>query len=143
MRFRNRQPGSSIPEVNLVPMMDVLMSVLTFFIIISMGFTTQITADVELPEAGPAKVSENGAGARAEKTPDPLIIGLNAQNQILLANKPVNKEQMGEAILSYLTEKPDGVVVLKADRKLSYKQVEQILGEMQKIGGDRVSLALQ
>ncbi|MEM1311403.1 MAG: biopolymer transporter ExbD, partial [Cyanobacteria bacterium P01_H01_bin.153] len=36
---RRRSSDSKIPEVNLVPMMDVLMTVLTFFIIISMSLT--------------------------------------------------------------------------------------------------------
>ncbi|HAG79709.1 MAG TPA: biopolymer transporter ExbD [Cyanobacteria bacterium UBA12227] len=145
MRFRNHRKSSSIPEVNLVPMMDVLMSVLTFFIIISMSFSSQITADVELPQAstGQVKAGNSGGGVREEKSPDPLVIGLNNQGQILLANQPVDKTQMADKIISYLSEKPDGVVILKADRKLSYKKVEEILSEMQKLGGDRISLALQ
>ena len=35
MRSRNRQTHHKPPEVNLVPMLDVLMTVLTFFIILS------------------------------------------------------------------------------------------------------------
>ena len=145
MRFKHQKEYSSIPEVNLVPMIDVLMAVLTFFIIISMTFTSQLTANVNLPQAGTrqSQVGKNGAGVREEKTPDPLVIGLNQQGQILLANNPATKEQMAEKIVSYLTAKPDGIVILKADRKLSYKKVEELLLEMQKVGGDRVSLALQ
>ncbi|MEM6424137.1 MAG: biopolymer transporter ExbD, partial [Cyanobacteria bacterium P01_D01_bin.128] len=41
MRSRKQRPASRVPEVNLVPMMDVLMTVLTFFIIISMSLTGQ------------------------------------------------------------------------------------------------------
>lgn len=143
MGFKTRQNRSSVPEVNLVPMMDVLMSVLTFFIITSMSFTTQVTADIDLPEAGTSSTGKSGAGVREEKTPDPLVIGLNQKGEIVLGSQPIDQEQMAETMVSYLSEKPEGVVVLKADRKLSYQQVEQLLGEMQKVGGDRVSLALQ
>ena len=145
MRFKNHHKYSSIPEINLVPMMDVLMSVLTFFIIISMSFTTQITADVNLPQATtlPTNLGENGEGVRGDKTLNPLVIGLNQQGQILLADQPVNQQQMTDKIASYLKQNPQGVVILKADRKLSYKKVEELLNEMQKLGGDRISLALE
>jgi biopolymer transport protein ExbD len=44
---------------------------------------------------------------------------------------------------SYLAQNPQGVVLLSADRSLPYEQVVRVLGEMEAIGGDRISLALE
>ena len=98
MRFKNQQRGSSIPEVNLVPMMDVMMSVLTFFIITSMTLTGQRLTNVNLPGAG--------AGGSEQKAQEPLVVGLNRQREILLDNKAVSETQLAEKMQSYLAQNP-------------------------------------
>ena len=135
MRFNSQQKKSEMPEVNLVPMMDVLMTILTFFILIAMTLTTQQTVNVTLPSTS--------AGAVETKDPDPLIVGLNLQNEILLADKPVASSELGQKIQSYLAQNPKGVVILKADSKIPYEQVVKLLGTMRDMGGDRVSLAIE
>ncbi len=138
--MKARQPVSQVPEVNLVPMMDVLMSVLTFFIIVSMTFTGEQIAKVELPESG-----ERGAGSFAQIPEDKLqlTIGLNADGEVIFQSEAVDEEGLRSAMLDFLEEHPEGIVVLKADRQLDYQQVSQLLQTMGRIGGDRVSLAIQ
>lgn len=135
MRFKSQQKGSQMPEVNLVPMMDVILTVLTFFIIISMTLTgQQQSVDITLPSVD--------AGASNTQVPDPLVVGLNPQSQVLLNNQPVSDAQLSQQMQTYLVQNPKGAVILKADRKLPYEQVIQVLGKMRNIGGDRVSLAI-
>jgi biopolymer transport protein ExbD len=124
-----------MPEVNLVPMMDVLMSVLTFFIITSMNLTGQNIAGVSLPKTG--------SGATEQKATKQLVIGLNQQGEILLDNQTINQAELNQKIKSYLAENPQGIVILKGDRKLTYKQVSQFMRQMQTVGGDRVFLAIE
>lgn len=136
MRFKSQQKSSQMPEVNLVPMMDVIMTILTFFIIVSMTLTAEQGAvNVTLPSTG-------GAGVSKQKTPDPLVVSLNQQGQIFLENQPVSEAQLAVPIKAYLQQNPEGAVILKADKNLPYEKVLQLLGKMRDLGGDRVSLAI-
>ena len=136
MRFKSQHKSSQMPEVNLVPMMDVIMTILTFFIIISMTLTNRQNAvNVTLPSAG--------NGVSEQKAPDPLVVSLKPQGQLFLGNQPISEAQLVEPMKAYLQQHPQGAVVLNADRKLPYEQVVQLLGKMRDIGGDRVSLALE
>ncbi|WAL61668.1 ExbD/TolR family protein [Thermocoleostomius sinensis] len=137
MRFKHRQQGSDLPEVNLVPMMDVLMTVLTFFIIVSMTLRGQQLANVRLPE------TDGAGGVPAEETEATvtLVVGLNAENEILINNQPVTTTQLTQQIQQFLSENPQGMVLLKADRGLRFSQVSQVLKTMRDIGGSQVSLA--
>ncbi len=135
MRFKSQQKKSDMPEVNLVPMMDVLMTILTFFILIAMTLTTQQTVNVTLPSAS--------AGAVEVKEPDPLIVGLNLQSEILLDSKTVSQAELSQRMQSYLVQNPKGAVILKAADKIPYDQVVKLLGIMRDVGGDRVSLAIE
>lgn len=136
MRLNRPRPGSQIPEVNLVPMMDVLMTVLTFFIIISMTLTGQNIVSVDLPEA------ERGVGEGDEEI-EPFVVGLNAQGEILMAEESISLSELTGEVGAYLVENPDGIIRIKADRDLSYDEVENLLRTLQDIGGNRVSLAIE
>ena len=135
LKSRFRASTSQMPEINLVPMMDVLMTILTFFIIISMTLTAQQqSVNIDLPSTN--------AGANTVKTPDPLVVGLTNQGVLAIANNPVTDAQLSQQMQAYLQTNPNGEVVLQADKKLPYEQVVQVLGKMRDVGGDRVSLAI-
>jgi biopolymer transport protein ExbD len=135
MKFKSRDARSQMPEVNLVPMMDVIMTILTFFIIVSMTMTNFQAIDVALPSSQ--------SGTNNTKPADPLIVGLDRQGQILLEGKPSDRTQLAQQVSRYLQQNPKGTVVLKADQTIPYQQVVKILGVLREMGGDRVSLAIE
>lgn len=136
MRFKSKQKTSQMPELNLVPMMDVIMTILTFFIIVSMTLTNRQNAvNVTLPSAG--------SGLSEQKSPDPLVVSIDPQGKLFLGKDAITAEQLVQPMQAYLQKNPQGAVVLNADRKLPYEQVVQVLGKMRDIGGDRVSLAIE
>ena len=143
MRFRDRQTGSRIPTVNLVPMMDVLMTVLTFFIIISMSLTGQQLVNVALPGLGGANIRQPKNKPKSSLPLKTLVLGLNMKGDVLMDNKPVDNTRLAVNIQKYLAKNPKGKIVLKADRDLPYDKVAKLLERVSKIGGDRVSLAVE
>lgn len=137
MRFKSQRSSSDLPEVNLVPMMDVLMVVLTFFIIVSMTLTGKQLANVQIPQT-------DGAGVKSGDSNKPtLVIGLTPDNKIVLEDKPLDVNQLADEMQRFYTKNPEGIVLLKADRGLDYSKVVQLLRAMRDIGGDQVSLAIE
>lgn len=126
-----------MPEVNLVPMMDVLMTVLTFFILTSMTLTGERTAFLNLPGVG------TGVSEQKAPEPEPFEVGLNQQGEIVLEGKTISDAQLVETMQSYLAQNPQGSVILKADRELPYEKVEKLLKQISQIGGSNVSLAIE
>jgi biopolymer transport protein ExbD len=119
-------------------MLDVLMTVLTFFIIISMTLTGQQIPSLTLPLGGEASEPDP-----SDVESKPLIIGLNQDGQLLLEMQPVSQSEMAIEIQSYLLKNPEGMVILKADQALPYQDVLDVLRTLRDIGGDRVGLATQ
>ncbi len=139
MGYSRQNHQAPMTEVNLIPMMDVLMVVLTFFIIISMTLSTgQNVIGVNLPR------TDSGAkpSAQDDKAPEPLMVGMNMQGQIMIKNKPVEPAQLDTELQEYFQKSPEGVVVLQADKTLTYDKLAKILGQIRAIGGDRVALAV-
>jgi len=132
-----------MPEVNLIPMMDVIMTILTFFIIVSMTLTNSTgSVKVELPGG-------KGGAATGDKQPDRQIIKIDAQGQFYLvkstggAEIPATMAQLEPQIRAYLQQNPKGMVLINADRTLSYDKVIQVLTQLKAVGGDRVSLGFK
>ncbi|MEQ8464817.1 ExbD/TolR family protein [Coleofasciculus sp. E1-EBD-02] len=136
MRFRTQRTQSSIPSIQLIPMLNVIMGVLAFFVMTSMLLTTQEGVNVQLPN------TENTQTQPPEK-PTPLIVQLKSQGQLVIGNQSVSQEQLFEQIQTYLSQNPQGVIFLQADSQLPYEQVIQVLAQMRDVGGDRVSLAIE
>lgn len=139
-RRKRQRFQSQVPEVNLVPMMDVLMTVLTFFIIISMTLTGQQLADVRLPRSVEGVDREVGIQANSQ---DRMVVGLTQDGGLVLGEETLTFSQLAPHVRTYFAENPEGTLVLKADRELSYSEVAKLLGELRQIGGNRVSLAVE
>ncbi|MFP4121641.1 ExbD/TolR family protein [Coleofasciculus sp.] len=136
MRFRTQRTQSSIPSIQLIPMLNVIMGVLAFFVMNSMLLTTQEGVNVQLPN------TEN-TQTQPPENPTPLVVQLKSQGQLVIGNQSVSQEQLFEQIQTYLSQNPQGAVFLQADSQLPYEQVIQVLVQMRDVGGDRVSLAIE
>jgi biopolymer transport protein ExbD len=135
MKFKRGNHSNQLPEMNLVPMLDVLMTVLTFFIIVSMSLAIDKSVEVPLPNS-------QASPSPSQNELEPLVIALDKQG-IKIKDQPVPQPQLLPQIKAYLAQNPKGIAVLQADPKVPYEQVIQLLGEMKSVGGDRVSLAIE
>ncbi|MGJ3251210.1 MAG: ExbD/TolR family protein [Elainellaceae cyanobacterium] len=137
MRFKERHTNSSIPVINLIPMLNVMLGILAFFVMITMTLSTSQGIDVQLPS------DQQAAPLPDSQPPDPLIVQLTADGQILVEDQSISQSALEQQIQQYLAENEDGAVLITPDPQLPYEQVVRFLGDMRDIGGDRVSLALE
>jgi biopolymer transport protein ExbD len=136
MKLKNRGKRA-MPEVNLVPMMDVVMTILTFFIIVSMTLTSAKTVkEVSLP-------STDTKNATVEEPSEPFVVGVNRKGQMVVDDEPVDDVKLAQQVVEYLQKNPKGSVVLKADKNLNYEKVVQAIAVLRDVGGDKVSLAIE
>ena len=130
MRFKERR--NTLPTIDLIPMLNVMMSVLAFFVLVS---TLLATAPEGLDVVLPSEEEANAVGTS-------MLVTLNAENQILIENQPVGEELMPQ-IQAYLSANAEGVVILVAEPEVTYERVIQLLAQMREVGGDRVFLGLE
>jgi biopolymer transport protein ExbD len=142
MRFRaQRHQQNQMPEVNLVPMMDVIMTILTFFIIISMSLNDFQSIEIRLPSKG-SGTSKNSDPKNQGGT-ESLVIAINPKRQLFINQKPTTRDQLIQQTQIYLQANPQGKVIIVADKTVPYEEVLQTLTTLRDLGGDRVSLSFQ
>ncbi|MGF1518610.1 MAG: ExbD/TolR family protein [Nodosilinea sp.] len=135
MRFSKHQP-SKLPQVDLIPMLTVMMGILAFFVVITVSLGSEKLIDVQLP-------AEQPDNAPTPLPADPFIVELVGENQVQLNGQPVEVDALKGQMEAYLSRNPDNIVFLLPAQDLPYEQVMQFLGEMRSVGGSRVSLAIE
>lgn len=132
-----KRPASPVPEVNLIPMLTVMMGVLAFFVVVTMTLTSEQGIESALPPH-----PDTLPPAPAEEPPAPLNLVLTVDGQVLANGEPLLPAQVVPQVRAYLAQSTEGVVVLTADPQLPYAEVVTQLGELKEVAGDRVALVI-
>lgn len=119
-------------RIEIVPLIDVIFCILTFFILAALQFTRQQAINVDLP-----KTSSSSTPIMREM----LLVSINPFNQIYVENQLVLPDELEQKLREYRQQRPDGMMVLYASKTAFYNDVVQVLDKMRAVGGDRVSLA--
>ncbi|MBD2259834.1 biopolymer transporter ExbD [Pseudanabaena sp. FACHB-2040] len=135
MRFK-RQQSSKLPQADLIPMLNVMLGVLAFFVMITMTLSGEQTIEVKLPPPQQTDVPP------ALPT-DPFIVEMIGAGQVELNGQPSDIDTVKGQMDAYLSRNSENIVYILPNRELPYEEVMQLLGEMREIGGDRVSLAIE
>lgn len=140
MRFKNQNKSSEMPNVDLIPMLNVMMAVLAFFVLVSMTMATSNQGvDVQLTN----EESEVNQPEDNSEIPELMVVELSQKGEIKVEEELISsQEQLFVQMETYLAENEEGLVLLNAEPETNYEQVMQFLAQMRGVGGDRVSLAI-
>ncbi|WP_341524622.1 biopolymer transporter ExbD [Nostoc sp. UHCC 0302] len=123
-------------QVQIIPLIDVVFCILTFFLLAALQFTRQQAINVDLPKASPSTTS--GITSQGGS----LIVTIDALGNTYIEKQPIKKEDLGQSLKQYLEANPSAVVVLNASRTAIYNDVVETLDLLRQVGGDRVSLGI-
>lgn len=130
MRRRVEEPEYS-PQINIVPMIDVIFAILTFFIMSTLFLGRFEGLAVNLPKAQSAKPQKV---VRATVT-------LDARNNLFLNKAPINLEVLSERIQALQADNQDLVIVLNADGSVTHDRVVAVMDEIRQVKGAKLAIA--
>ncbi|MBU7581917.1 MAG: biopolymer transporter ExbD [Nostoc sp. TH1S01] len=122
-------------QIQIIPLIDVVFCILTFFLLAALQFTRQQAINVDLPKAS------TGTSAIAGQNSS-QIVTIDAVGNTYIEKQPVKREELAERLRQYLQQNPDGILVLNASRTATYNDVVETLDLLRQVGGDRVSLGI-
>ncbi|WP_375468568.1 biopolymer transporter ExbD [uncultured Nostoc sp.] len=123
-------------QIQIIPLIDVVFCILTFFLLAALQFTRQQAINVDLPKASASSVS--GITSQSGS----LIVTIDAVGNTYIEKQLVKREDLGARLKQYLQANPSAVVVLNASRTATYNDVIETLDLLRQVGGDRVSLGI-
>ncbi|MEO5733445.1 MAG: biopolymer transporter ExbD [Rubrivivax sp.] len=123
-----RNPGNRpMSEINMTPLIDVMLVLLVIFIITAPLLATSLKLD--LPAADGAAVSD---------APAFVALAIDAEGRLYVGEAPADREQLKRAVREAARRDPATEVQLRADRRVPYGRVAELIGDVQAAGLSRI-----
>ena len=134
MAFASFEQDDSAPlaEINMVPMIDVMLVLLIIFIITAPLLTHAVKVD--LPKAQ-SEVNHT--------PPEHIQIGIDANAQIYWSGEAVTLEQLGEHMRATAATDSGTELQLRADQAVAYRVVAQVMSEAARHGLSRIGFVTE
>lgn len=140
MKIRKKYQASANAEINLTALLDVVFSILAFFILLSAALTVPNRIGIDLPISDRSDRGDSNTGDLQPQ--DVYVITLDSSGQMLKDGKSIFSQQLTQDINTFLATSARGMVVLSADDStVSYQIVISRLSELRAIAGNRVAIA--
>ncbi len=110
-------------EINMVPLIDIMLVLMVVFILSASAALTQ--TPVDLPD--------RASGASASQG---VQIGVLASGLITLNDKPISEANLNQALAELPTDQP---VLILADKQAVFERVAEVMGAAQSAGFSEVS----
>lgn len=118
-----------VSDINVTPMVDVMLVLLIIFMVTAPMMTQGL--DVNLPEttAKPLRQDDN-----------PVIISIDAKGGIALGNIKGDLNILRQELQKLAKVDPNKTILLKADTKVAYGLVAQVMADVKEAGFDKLGM---
>ena len=113
----SRRRHAPIADINVTPMVDVMLVLLVIFMITAP--LLQVGVPVDLP-----KTSAQQVGGKDE----PLVVSLNAKDEVFLGDTKYELADLGNKLKAVHDEKPDQRVFIRGDKAIQYGRMMEVMG---------------
>jgi biopolymer transport protein ExbD len=121
-----------LAEINVTPMVDVMLVLLVIFMVTAPLLTVGVPLD--LPKTKAAAISEPKA---------PVILSLNRAGEVFIGDERIDPANLAERLAGLAAEDPTRIVYVRGDRTISYAQLMEALGLVNRAGFSKVSLVAE
>lgn len=119
--------------INVVPLIDVMFALLTFFIISTLFLTRSQGLPVDLPKAA---TGQTGRPAQATVT-------IDQQGRLSLNRELIQLEALEASVRQQIKPNQELVVVLNADRAVNHGKVVEVMDRLRGVEGAKLAIATQ
>ena len=126
---KTRGRGRLMSEINVTPMVDVMLVLLIIFMITSPMLVAGI--EVDLPETKSSPISGQDT---------PIVISVNKQGEIFITETKIPAVELVTKLTNITQEKKDTRIFVKGDKNLSYGKIVEIMAEIHNAGFTKVAL---
>ena len=125
----HRRKSHPMAEINVTPMVDVMLVLLVIFMITAQLLTVGVPVD--LPKTK----------ALAMTNPDePLVVSINKEGKIFLQEAELSADQLGPRVAAISNNNPDVKIFIRGDQAVNYGAIAQVLGQLVSAGFSHLAL---
>jgi biopolymer transport protein ExbD len=121
-----------LAEINVTPMVDVMLVLLVIFMVTAPLLTVGVPLD--LPKTTAAPITD---------PKPPVILSLNRRGEVFIADERIEPSDLASRLSGLAAEDPARIVYVRGDQAITYTQLMETLGLVNRAGFAKVSLVAE
>ncbi|MFM9902327.1 MAG: ExbD/TolR family protein [Polaromonas sp.] len=131
-RFDSTKPPRPLSDINVTPLVDVMLVLLVIFILTAPLLASSIKLELPKADATPSA-----------QTPQFVTLVVNASGAVFLSDQPIALDALRTRLQQSAAQDPDTEVQLRADARVPYGRVVEVMGVAQKAGLTRIGFVAE
>lgn len=129
MQRGRRRAARPMSEINVTPMVDVMLVLLIIFMVSAPLLTAGVHVDLPQSNATPLTSKE-----------EPLVLTLKLDGTLYIQETAVDPQDLIPKLEAITKEKKDTKIYIKGDKGLAYGKIMEIMGNINGAGFEKVAL---
>ncbi|MCC8393986.1 biopolymer transporter ExbD [Paraburkholderia sp. MMS20-SJTR3] len=125
--LEKKQTAAPMAEINMTPLIDVMLVLLVIFIITAPLFSHAIRLDLPKVAAAPAR-----------QTPQTIALSIDGAGRLFWNGQPLTLAQLRERFAEAGKQSEQPEIQLRAERSTRYEVIAQVMGAAQQAGLERL-----
>ena len=119
-------------EINILPMIDVIFAILTFFIVSSLYLIKLETIPLNLPAASNSSISKD----------DFINVSISLNEKIFLNKEETSLEKLNQKLRD-INIGNNKKVIISGDKDVDYGRIVEVLDELRKLNNLKIGISTQ
>ena len=119
-------------EINVTPMVDVMLVLLVIFMVTAPLMTAGVQVDLPKSTATPLKGEDQ-----------PLSVTIDAHGKVYIQETEVELDQLAPRLQAITAQKPDTRIFVRGDKGIDYGRVMEVMGVLGAAGFPKVALVTE
>jgi len=117
-------------EINILPMIDVIFAILSFFIVSSLFLTKVETIPINLPNSSTAKKEDKSS----------INLSIDSKSRIFLNKNLVQLSNLKNEILKLNIEK-NSLIIIRGDKDVNYGKIVEVMDIIRKLDNIKIAIS--
>ncbi|PSB05387.1 biopolymer transporter ExbD [filamentous cyanobacterium CCP2] len=118
-------------QINIIPMIDVIFAILTFFIMATLFLTRSEGLPVNLPRSVTAETQRQSK----------INVTVDAQGNISLNREPIQIQNLAAQVENLIGNSSQSLIVINADETVDHGRVVAVMDELRTVEGATLGIA--
>jgi biopolymer transport protein ExbD len=130
--FNEDRQGAPMSDINVTPMVDVMLVLLVIFIITAPLFTHAVKLDLPAAQAAPAP-----------EKPETVTLSIDGAGKIYWNDAPIEQSELPAKMAAAAQKQPQPDLQLRADKATRYEVIAQVMAAAQNNGLTKLGFVTQ
>ncbi|AQS84879.1 MAG: protein TolR [Acetobacter aceti] len=131
-RRGSRRRGRPMSDINVTPLVDVMLVLLIIFMVTSPMMTSGVNVDLPKTDAKPVNTDTK-----------PITVSIKADGSIYLGDNPVSADELVNQLKAAAQNDQEHRIFVRGDAHIDYGKVMQVMGQITAGGFTHVALLAQ